>query len=232
MKTHTYYDPLTQKMKSIPAMEADDDNVPDLTKTTETMMKTVGAPPESQMEPATTSEETRKADGGEVDRNALSTRTDNLLNTPNPENPPDPLDGEGENTPPDEGAGEDTGMEDIDNSLGEPAEQLSPQQKRSIGDLRKNMDHFYQNLANSIETLSNYSPPASSEELRKIYNHSVSHLNDAKELLHEMLTQEMTPENYPEMLRKYISLRHVYSIVLEMMKLHFDALNVEVGLNA
>ena len=82
-----------------------------------------------------------------------------------------------------------------------------------------------------VDILSTYSAPASTPELRKIFNSAVDHLSSAKEMMYDLVASEITPNNYPDKLRKYIALRHVYSVVLEMLQLHFHILDDQSGLS-
>jgi hypothetical protein len=208
------------------AMEAGEPE--DITATTDDMMKRAGGAnaDTGEMNPSRTSEETQQANGGNVDRDAMSGNTDGL------------------NPDPNAGGTDDTGMGDMDDLGGggdmggegggdmgggmEPQEDQappeSPEQAEQILKLQKNMTTFYRILSNTLDTLNGYSAPATTPELRKIYNAGVSHLTSAKEMMTDLVSTDITSANYPDKLRKYITLRHVYSAVVEMLTLHFQVL--------
>lgn len=210
------------------AMEADEPE--DITATTNDMMKRAGggrADP-GEMNPSRTSEETRQEDGGNVDRDAMSDNTDSL----DPEPPAD----EG-GSPEDDAGGDmgDMGGDDMGGSGSPPpseeeqAPPETPEQGQQILKLQQNMATFYRILSNTMQTLNDYTAPATSPELRKIFNAAVDHLTSAKEMLFDLVSTDFTSENYPEKLRKYIALRHVYSAVLEMLQLHFQVMDSQNG---
>lgn len=209
----------------------------DLTATTNDMMKRAssGRADPGGLDPARTSEETQAENAEGTDRDAMSDNVDSI--------DPEPNEGGDPEMPPDEGGGDDLGgmdnfgdeggdMGGMDDAGGEeqaPVE--TPEQARNILKLQKNMSTFYQIITNMVDILSTYSAPASTPELRKIFNSAVDHLSSAKEMMYDLVASEITPNNYPDKLRKYIALRHVYSVVLEMLQLHFHILDDQSGLS-
>lgn len=209
----------------------------DLTATTNDMMKRAsgGRADPGGLDPARTSEETQAENAEGTDRDAMSDNVDSI--------DPEPNEGGDPEMPPDEGGGDDLGgMDDfgdeggdmggMDNAGGEEqAPTETPEQARNILKLQKNMSTFYQIITNMVDILSTYSAPASTPELRKIFNSAVDHLSSAKEMMYDLVASEITPNNYPDKLRKYIALRHVYSVALEMLQLHFHILDDQSGLS-
>lgn len=208
----------------------------DLTATTNDMMKRAsgGRADQGNLDPARTSEETQAENAEGTDRDAMSDNVDSIDPEPDaggdPEMPPEEGGGDdlgGMDDVGDEGGGDMGGMDDAGGEDQAPAE--TPEQARNILKLQKNMSTFYQILTNMMDVLGKYSAPASTPELRKIYNSAVDHLSSAKEMMYELVASEITPNNYPDKLRKYIALRHVYSTVLEMLQLHFRILDDQSG---
>lgn len=214
-----------------PAVEAPND----LTSTTNTGMRraasSTGGPgntDDDAFEPSRTSEETRREDGGNVGGDGTSDDMDSLT-------PDDAAGG-------DEGGdgGDDMGLGDLDSGgdtggdmssggdmgMGTTVEE-TPQQAISILNLQKNMSQFYKALVNTLDSLSAYTAPATNDSLRAIYTSSVAHLTECKDMMLELLSTDFLPTNYAYKLRKYITLRHVYSTVLEVLNLHFKMLKQE-----
>lgn len=216
----------------VTAMEADG-QPEDITATTNDMMKRASGSraDTGELNPSRTSEETQQENGGNIDRDAMSDNTDGL--------DPNPPEDDGAMPPEDDGMGGDMGElggegddmgggnEPTADDTSTPAE--SPEQGQRILKLQKNMFTFYRILCNTMETVNDYTAPASTPELRKIFNAAIDHLSSAKDMLYELVSTDFTPDNYPTKLRKYIALRHVYSAVIEMLQLHFQILDSQSG---
>lgn len=133
----------------------------------------------------------------------------------------------------DDGMGDDMGGGDMgggDYSDGEDPEEAAiktPEDAIRISKLQQEMQQFYNIVVNTCDVLPSCAPPSSNEDLRKIYSSSTLHLNEAKELLLNLLTTKFTPGNYANKLRKYLALRHLYSTVLEVLNLHFGIVEAQ-----
>ena len=215
--------------KLVPAMEADD-----LTAATDDMMKRAG---------------TKQADQGNLNPEAPTEGAD-MSGDSAAGAPADNADGSGDDILGGEDGGEggdmgsDTGMGGDTaggGDMGEGGDQgsgddenlanQSPESINSVTKLHSNMTNFYHAVVSASKTLGNFGVPASSSELRDIYNSAINHLNEMKDLIFEELKTDFTVENYGVKLRKYVALRHVYSAVLEMVSLHFDVLDKEMDRN-
>lgn len=217
------------------AMEADDDSPTDLTAATNDAMKRASGKnaDTGDLNPSRTSDETKSENADTTERGGLS---DDLtsINPDDAETPVEGADDVGGDGPDDESGdadmGDDSGMDGNDSSSEDNSlPQESAEQAMAILKLQKNMTAFYQTLANMMDELHNYSAPASSPELRDIFNAAVDHISSAKEMMFDIASSKITPANYADKLRKYIALRHVYSVVLDMLRLHFQALDEESG---
>ena len=219
-----------------PAMEAPTD----ITKTTDTMMKSIGGnnPDSGDLDPDVTSDSSKAADGDNIDnRGDINTNTNNILNTPDAPEPHQEEElTETDGTPmednPDE-TGDDMGDTDNQNdgamnqdNMGTPEEPITPEQIQSLKKLRENMNLFYNNLCSNIELLGDYSPNSIVPEAQEIYFKIISHFNECKKQLFTILTTEFTITEYPDLLKKYIAIRHVYYICLNMLNSHFEILDI------
>ena len=175
----------------------------DVTAETERTMQTMGGdnPQETPADPTRTSTATAAADGGDIDNDgALSADTNNILDTP--ENGEDDAMVEGDN-PDDPNAMGDTGMAgDTTNELQEQANQTNAtaQQIESLKKLRDEIDALYHIIQGNIEILGSY-----------------------------MRTDEFSVTKYPDLLQKYIAIRHIYDLTLNMLNMHFNILDIAEG---
>lgn len=206
----------------------------DITKTTDTMMKSIGGnnPDTGELDPNITSDSSKAANGDNIDnRGDINTNTNNILNTPDtpePQEEPKPENNTTEENPDEteDDVGDNTQNDDVNqNDMGEPEEPITPEQVQSLKKLRENMNLFYNNLCSNIELLGNYSPNSIIPEAQEIYFKITSHLNECKKQLFTLLTTEFTITLYPDLLRKYIAIRHVYDICLNMLNNHFEILD-------
>lgn len=220
-----------------PAMEAPED----LTATTNDAMRRSGTRnrQQSDFEPPTTSNETRQ-------ENASGGPADNA----NPNNEGDaPNDGGGGDAGGDElglddgmaaddgmnddgsGGGDDMGGGDFggsgDGMGGDDTPPESPEDAVRIRRLQDIMNQFYIVLCNTCDSMTSTVIPSADEDLQKIYASSTANLNAAKAMLLDLLTTKFTPGNYAYKLRKYLALRHLYSVVLEIIEMHSDAIDAQ-----
>lgn len=224
------------------AMEAGPE---DLTTTTSELMKRAGSAtngPDDQFEPPTTSEETQQENAAGTDRGAMSGNMDNVT----------PDDGMGG----DMGMGDD-GMGGMDNGMGgnmgdmddgmgggdaygggggfggedENPFKGKPDRARAVYRLYVTLEQFSRVLDSTAETLTNYMAPTSSEELRKLYNHCCSYIEECRSQMRDLMESDFTPDNYSMKRRRYIAIRHVYSGVLDILTLHFKMLQSDSRVN-
>lgn len=214
------------------AVEAPEDN--DVTASTNDAMRRAGGQraDTGDFEPRRTSDETRQENGDDLEGETGEGDIDSV----------NPDDAGGNNSPAgqlddfmsDDG-GDDTGADaggdagaagGADPMASDTETQVdTPEQAQQIYTLQKRMNQFYKVLSNTCESLTNYAAPCSSDELRKIYNTSVSHLSAARDLLFDLLTSPFNSSNYADKLRKYVALRHVYSTILNVLDIHFATLD-------
>lgn len=214
-----------------PAIEAP----ADITKTTDTMMKSIGGdePDPGDLDPATTTNETQNANGDNIDNSGdISTNTDNILNTPDA---PEPQEGnvdmpEGEggdmgdmgNDSTDEGGDDMGGAED----MAPPEPPMTPEQIKSITKLRDSMNYLYDVIRSNLDLLGDYAPNTANPDAQEIYYNIINHLGECKEMLYKQLSAEITVDKYPDFLKKYIAIRHVYDICLNMLNIHFQVMDI------
>jgi len=55
-----------------------------------------------------------------------------------------------------------------------------------------------------------------------VVNSVMTNLRDCKDVLHKVLTEEMESSSYEELMRKYITVKHIYDISIEMLDKHFS----------
>lgn len=212
----------------------------DVTAETERTMQSMGGdnPQETPADPTRTSSATAAADGGDIDNDgALSTDTNNILDTPDNEPTDDAEMGEDDamvegDNPEDPNAMGDTGAGgDMTNDLQQQANQTnaSAQQIESLKKLRDEIDALYHIIQGNIEILGSYTPNSAIKEAQDIYFKAQSHLNHCSEYLYNMLTDEFSVTKYPELLQKYIAIRHVYDLTLNMLNMHFNILDIAEG---
>lgn len=222
-----------------PAMEAPED----LTTTTNDAMKRAGGQNRQQSDfaPPTTSDETRAEDGGNLSSDGFSD-----IDQITPDNAPgggDDAGGDnmnaGDDAGGDMGMGDDMGGDDMGmgedggggddfggSGMSDEAEPTAtPEEAIRIQNLQNGISQFYNILVNTCDTLSTTTVPSSTEELRRLYSSSIAHLSEAKSMAFDLLSTKFTPGNYAYKLRKYLALRHLYSTVLEVIKLHSDMVN-------
>lgn len=231
-----------------PAVEAPED----LTATTNDMMRRASSARNADhgdFNPGRTSEQTRQEDASNAQPPADGGLSDDLSSITPDNAPPGPADaGEDASGNPDDpmggddagmGGGDDMGMDDMggggdmggdmsSDPMGGDTPQETPEEALRISKLQKDMSQFFQVVTNTLDSLTSYVVPASTSELRKIYNSSVDNLTGVKEVLLNLLSTDFLPGNYAYKLRKYVALRHVYSTVLEVLNLHFQILKREI----
>ena len=129
------------------------------------------------------------------------------------------------------GGGDDMGGGDFggsdDGMGGDDTPPESPEDAIRIRRLQDIMNQFYIVLCNTCDSMTRTVIPSADEDLQKIYASSTANLNAAKAMLLDLLTTKFTPGNYAYKLRKYLALRHLYSVVLEIIEMHSDAIDAQ-----
>ena len=205
----------------------------DITKTTDTMMKSIGGdePDPGDLDPTTTTNETQNANGDNIDNSGdISTNTDNILNTPDA---PEPQEGNVD-MPEGEGGdiGDDTTMGEGGDDMGgaedmaPPEPPMTPEQIKSITKLRDSMNYLYDVIRSNLDLLGDYAPNTANPDAQEIYYNIINHLGECKEMLYKQLSEEITVDKYPDFLKKYIAIRHVYDICLNMLNIHFQVMDI------
>lgn len=216
------------------AMEADD-----LTRETRSMMR--GTVRAAGQNPDTDD----SIEGGGMDDlggNNLNTEPDD-----NPDNPDDM--GGGDDDFGDLGGGDDPmgddpmggGMDDMgmgggmNDGMGgsdmisgaDGAGEMSPKMAYHISNLQANAMALYNSVAAILTTLTDYNIPTSTPEVKKLYTRALDHLEAIKTNLEELLGSPFRVNTYASKMRKYVTLRHAYSLTLDQLAMYFEALNVE-----
>lgn len=132
------------------------------------------------------------------------------------------------------GSGDDGmgGMDDMGGMGGggelEPGDP-DPHKAQLIVNLQENVTNLYGSLTSLESALHDYNAPSATPELRQSYNDILRQMARAKSLLEDLLSTKFLVENYPSKLRRYTVLRHVYSMIVDQLDLHFQAVDAESG---
>ena len=205
------------------AMEADD-----ITGQVANDVKSaVGGTPSTQTEPQTREDE---EDIGKVD-DIFGTET------PDDATPPtgtveDDSTGEEEDPMMDENLEEspkDTGDEDLnteedtnldestnDDSAGNPDLVFTKKNR-----VRDNLVQLYTIISGNIEIISNSLTGINDSKTVEVINIIINHLYNAKKYIYNTLTKDLKSLEYDELLQRYITIKRVYDICIEMMETHF-----------
>lgn len=87
--------------------------------------------------------------------------------------------------------------------------------------LRDNMVAFYNVLVNNIDLLSESIGNLNEQQSIDITNKVIDNIREIKRLLMNAISNDLSNNEYEEVLRKYITLRRVYDISIEMLDKHF-----------
>ena len=214
----------------------------DLTTTTSDLMKRAGSAtnaPDDQFAPPTTSDETMQENAAGTERGAMSGNMDAVT----PDDGMGGMDDMGMGMDDGMGGGGNLGMGGMggmDDGMGgggfggggfggeeENPFKGKPDRARAVYRLYTNIERFNKTLGAMSDSLADYVAPTSSQELSQLYSHCVSHIEECRSRIKELLESDFTPDNYPSKLRKYMACRHVYAGVLEILNLHFKMLKVD-----
>ncbi len=171
------------------------------------------------------------------------TQTDNIFgdahegdeDAPPPQNPTpddpettdedDPIEDEAQDAP------EDAGADDTDPAPEEGEE--SPEGDDSIPEapesvysdkntLKENIIYFLNTLRSDLDELTNSLGNLNDLDSIQVVNSVMTSLRNCKDILHKVLTDEMESSSYEELMRKYITIKRIYDISIEMLDKHFS----------
>ena len=101
---------------------------------------------------------------------------------------------------------------------GSPNEDLLFTKKNRI---RDNLIQLYTIVSGNIEIIVNSLTNINDMDTINVMNTVLSHLRNCKDYIYKTLTQNLTSLEYDELLQRYITLKRVYDICIEMMEKHF-----------
>ena len=205
------------------AMEADDITV----QTANEVRSAVGGTPSTQLETNTREEEEDL------------TKVDDIFGTEAPEDGPsgnpeqDKEEGAEDLGTLDEETPEDTGEEDpnMTSEDGSSPEEEQPEDGSSSSDdfiftkknrIRDNLVQLYTIISGDIEIIVNSLTNINDLKTTQVINSVLNHLRNCKNYIYKTLTQNLASLEYDELLQRYITLKRVYDICIEMMEKHFQ----------
>jgi len=133
---------------------------------------------------------------------------------PSTDNPEDS--GNDDNMEEDPGAGEEDDNPDGGNNT-DNVDLLFTQKNR----VRDNLIQLYTIISGDIEILVNSLTNINDQNTINILNVVLNHLRNCKDYIYKTLTQNLTSLEYDELLQRYITLKRVYDICIEMLERHF-----------
>lgn len=87
--------------------------------------------------------------------------------------------------------------------------------------IRDNMVQLYTIISGNIEIIVNSLTNINDDKTVHVMNNVLNHLRNCKNYIYKTLTQNLTSIEYDELLRRYITLKRIYDICIEMMEKHF-----------
>lgn len=87
--------------------------------------------------------------------------------------------------------------------------------------VRDNLVQLYTIISGEIEIIVNSLTNVNDQQTIDVINRVINHLRNCKSYLYKTLTQNITTLEYDELLQRYITLKRVYDICIEMMEKHF-----------
>lgn len=91
--------------------------------------------------------------------------------------------------------------------------------------IRDNMVQLYNIITGDIDLLTNSINSIDKMETVQVVNAILNHLRNAKDILYKTLTKNITKISYDELLQKYITLKRVYDLSIEMIDTYFKCDN-------
>lgn len=126
--------------------------------------------------------------------------------------------------------GEESGEEDPNVTDGESTEEDQAEADTSGSDdllftkknrIRDNLAQLYTIISGDIEIIVNSLTGINDMNTVHVINMVLSHLRNCKDYIYKTLTQNLTSLDYDELLQRYITLKRVYDICIEMFEKHF-----------
>lgn len=137
----------------------------------------------------------------------------------NPEDPPE--DEETDN--PDDGTGDGEGLPEDRETDDSIEDELAPQSVYSDKNtLKDNIIYFTNTLRTDIDELTNVLGGLNDLESIQVVNSVITNMRNCKDVLHKTLTNDMETSSYEELMRKYITVKRIYDISIEMLDKHFS----------
>lgn len=126
----------------------------------------------------------------------------------------------GENAQTDPNLSEDPNGNNEDGSTGgQNEEDLLFAKKNRI---RDNLIQLYTIISSDIEILVNSISTINDRSTIEVVNNVLGHLRNSKSFLYKTLTQNLTQLEYDELLQRYVTVRRVYDICIQMLRKYFD----------
>lgn len=87
--------------------------------------------------------------------------------------------------------------------------------------LRDNMIYFFNILRSNIDSLSDGLSTLDDMDSIRVVNSVIKNLRNCKNLLYKMLTENLDEASYEAIMTKYVTLKRIYDISIEMLDKHF-----------
>ena len=207
------------------AMEADDITG----ETADDVRKTLGGTPSTQDAPTDDDEpeDLEKVDDIFGFEEPENTPTEDPAPQDAPEDPVQPEENPGD-TPIDEEGGSPEEDPNVTGDAENPEEM--PEDTSTNEDLvftkknriRDNLSQLYTIISGNIEVIVNSLTGINDETTIHVMNIVLNHLRNCKEYIYKTLTVELSSLEYDELLQRYITLKRVYDICIEIMEKHFN----------
>lgn len=88
--------------------------------------------------------------------------------------------------------------------------------------IKKYLVQLYKIISGNISVITDVITTIDDHETISVVNNVLDNLRNCKEIIFTILTEELTKLSYDELLQKYITLKRVYSISVEMLERHFS----------
>lgn len=165
-----------------------------------------------------------------ADDNEKSSSTDE--ETPTEDEPAEGEDPETDTT--EEGAEGDT-AEGEDDEFSDPDEDLMDDSNNEEDDFiktrkKKLWGHyrtFYQNLDSALKLMNKYVPKEIKPEVIHMLTNIKNNLTESKDRVYKILTEEYQKMEYPELLKNFVGLNHIYDLSIKELEHYFDQMASE-----
>lgn len=88
--------------------------------------------------------------------------------------------------------------------------------------IKKYLVQLYKIISGNISVITDVITTIDNHETISVVNNVLDNLRNCKEIIYTILTEDLTKLSYDELLQKYITLKRVYSISVEMLEKHFS----------